>query len=406
MDAPAPTASAPARIAAGTPAFRRINIAIFFCGFSIFAILYCTQPVLPLFTEEFGVSAAESSLALSLTTATMAVAMLFASSLSEVVGRKPMMLAALVSSSILTLLLAFAQEWSHVLWLRALAGVALSGMPAVALAYLGEEMEPKAVASAVGIYIGGGAFGGMSGRLVVAALADYGSWRLAVAALAFMGLASAFIFWRALPPSRHFHARAPSFGKLAHSMLVCARNPGIALLLVMGFLLLGGFMTVFNYLGFRLQAEPFLLTQALAGLIYVVYPAGSVASAFMGGQAARHGRGRVLVASLCLMTLGLVLMTPDSLADAGDRPRRPHLRLLRRAFHRQRLGACAGRQGQGAGLLALFIVLLHRRRRCGHGGRPVLGEPRLDWRRAVLGRHDGGHDRHRAAVVAHRAALV
>ena len=96
-------------------------------------------------------------------------------------------------------------------------------------------------------------------------------------------------------------------------MLVCARNPGIALLLVMGFLLLGGFMTVFNYLGFRLQAEPFLLTQALAGLIYVVYPAGSVASAFMGGQAARHGRGRVLVASLCLMTLGLLLMTPDSL---------------------------------------------------------------------------------------------
>lgn len=304
---------APARIAAGTPAFRRINIAIFFCGFSIFAILYCTQPVLPLFTEEFGVSAAESSLALSLTTATMAVAMLFASSLSEVVGRKPMMLAALVSSSALTLLLAFAQDWSQVLWLRALAGVALSGMPAVALAYLGEEMEPKAVASAVGIYIGGGAFGGMSGRLVAAALADYGSWRLAVAALAIMGFASAFIFWRSLPPSRHFHARAPSFGKLAHSMLVCARNPGIALLLVMGFLLLGGFMTVFNYLGFRLQAEPFLLTQALAGLIYVVYPAGSVASAFMGGQAARYGRGRVLIASLCLMTLGLVLMTPDSL---------------------------------------------------------------------------------------------
>ncbi|MBX9760829.1 MAG: MFS transporter [Beijerinckiaceae bacterium] len=313
MDAPAQEASAPARIAAGTPAFRRINIAIFFCGFSIFAILYCTQPVLPLFTEEFGVSAAESSLALSLTTATMAVAMLFASSLSEVVGRKPMMLAALVSSSALTLLLAFAQDWSHVLWLRALAGVALSGMPAVALAYLGEEMEPKAVASAVGIYIGGGAFGGMSGRLVAAALADYGSWRLAVAALAIMGFASAFIFWRSLPPSRHFHARAPSFGKLAQSMLVCARNPGIALLLVMGFLLLGGFMTVFNYLGFRMQAEPFLLTQALAGLIYVVYPAGSVASAFMGGQAARHGRGRVLVASLCLMTLGLLLMTPDSL---------------------------------------------------------------------------------------------
>lgn len=306
---------ASARIAAGTPEFRRTNIAIFFCGFSIFAILYCTQPVLPLFSETFSVSAAESSLALSLTTATMAFAILFASSLSEVVGRKSMMLGALLASSALTFVLAFAQDWSQVLWLRALAGVALSGMPAVALAYLAEEMEPKAVASAVGIYIGGGAFGGMSGRLITAALADYGSWRLAIAVLALTGFASAFVFWRALPASRHFEARTPSLGKLASSMLACARNPGIALLLVLGFLLLGGFMTVYNYLGFRLQAEPFLLTQALAGLIFIVYPAGSIASAFTGGQAARYGRGPVLVASLCLMTFGLVLMTPDYLAS-------------------------------------------------------------------------------------------
>jgi YNFM family putative membrane transporter len=301
------------RIAAGGAAFRRINIAMFSCGFSIFAILYCTQPILPMFSETFGVSAAESSLALSLTTATMAVAMLVASSLSEVVGRKPMMLGALVSSSALTLLLAFAQEWSHVLWLRALAGVALSGMPAVALAYLAEEMEPKAVASAVGIYIGGGAFGGMAGRLVTAAFADYGSWRLAVATLAAMGFASALIFWRALPAARHFEARKPSLARLAASMWACARNPGIALLVVMGFLLLGGFMTIYNYLGFRLQAAPFLLTQALAGLVFIVYPAGSFASAFMGGQAAKYGRGPVLIASLCLMTFGLVLMTPDYL---------------------------------------------------------------------------------------------
>ena len=303
---------APARIAAGTPAFRRTNVAIFFCGFSIFAILYCTQPILPLYSETFGVSAAESSLAVSLTAATMAVSMLFASSLSEVVGRKPMMLAALLSSSALTLLLAFAQDWTHVLWLRALTGVALSGMPAVALAYLAEEMEPKAVASAVGIYIGGSAFGGMSGRLLVAGLADF-SWRYGVAALAITGFAAAFIFWRSLPPSRHFTARAPSLGKLTSSMIACARNPGIALLLAMGFLLLGGFMTVFNYLGFRLQGEPFLMSQALAGLVYVVYLAGSFASAFMGAQSARFGRGPVLVASLSLMTLGLLLMTPDYL---------------------------------------------------------------------------------------------
>ena len=92
-------------ILAGTPEFRKTNIAVFSCGFSIFAILYCPQPVLPQLVQEFGVTPATSSLAVSLTAIVMAVAMLFASSLSEVVGRKALMLGALVGSSLLTLAL-------------------------------------------------------------------------------------------------------------------------------------------------------------------------------------------------------------------------------------------------------------------------------------------------------------
>jgi YNFM family putative membrane transporter len=317
-----PVSEAPhARIIAGTPAFRRINIAIFACGFSIFALLYSVQPILPLFTQEFGVSAAESSLALSLTAGAMALSMVFAGSASEVVGRKSMMLGALIASSLLTLALAFVYDWNHVLWLRALAGIALSGAPSVALAYLAEEMEPKAVAPAVGLYIGGSAFGGMSGRLVVAALADYGaeigvglsSWRLAMAGLAITGLVSALIFWRALPASRHFSARTPNFGKLVASLGVCARNPGIAVLLIAGFLMLGSFMTVYNYLGFRLQGEPFLLSQSAAGLVFLAYPMGSLASAVMGAQASRFGRGPVFTACVLVMIFGLALTIPDRL---------------------------------------------------------------------------------------------
>lgn len=307
-----------ARIIAGTPAFRRINIAIFACGFSIFALLYSVQPVLPLFTQEFGISAAESSLALSLTAGAMALSMVFAGSLSEVIGRKSMMLGALIASSLLTLAVAFVSDWTHVLWLRALAGVALSGAPAVALAYLGEEMDPKAVAPAVGLYISGSAFGGMIGRLVVAGLADfgadYGSWRLAMAGLAITGLACALVFWRALPASRHFSARTPNIGKLVASLWACARNPGIAVLLIAGSLMLGSFMTVYNYLGFRLQGEPFLLSQSTAGLVFLAYPMGSLASAIMGAQASRFGRGPVFMACVLVMICGLALMIPDSLA--------------------------------------------------------------------------------------------
>ncbi len=302
----------PEKIVRGTPAYRRTSLAIFSCGFSIFAILYCTQPILPQLVQEFSVTPAQSSLALSLTTISMAIAMLFASSLSEGWGRKSLMLGALISSSIFTLALAFAQEWNQILWLRALAGVGLSGMPAVALAYLGEEMDKGSVAPAVGLYIGGGAVGGMSGRLVTSFLADYGSWRLAMAALGVLGLMSALVFWRALEPSRFFVPRKVALGAMTRSLLGHFRNPGIVLLAIAGFVMLGGYMALFNYIGFRLQGAPFNWSQTAAGLIFVVYLLGSVGSAHMGALAARYGRGRMLMATLAISLAGLALMTPDN----------------------------------------------------------------------------------------------
>ncbi len=302
-----------ARIASGTPEYRRTNIAVFSCGFSIFAVLYCTQPVLPRFAQEFSVAPAQSSLALSLTAIVMAISMVFASSISEALGRKPLMTFALISSSLLTLALAFAPNWSSIVWLRALSGLALSGAPAVTLAYLSEEMEKDAVASAIGIYIGGGALGGMSGRLLAAFLADYGSWRWAMAGIAVTGLASAIVFWRALPPSRHFSARPLRFAGLAQSFWRQATTPAIALLVIEGFILLGSFMNVYNYIGFRLQGAPFGLSQSVAGLVFIVYPIGSFASAYMGRLAGRHGRGKMLTASLVIMIAGLTIMIPDNL---------------------------------------------------------------------------------------------
>ena len=210
-----------------------------------------------------------------------------------------------------------APNWESILWLRALAGLTLSGAPAVTLAYLGEEMAPKAVAPAVGLYIGGSALGGMAGRLVAAILSDYGSWRLAMAGIGITGLIAAVIFWRSLPPSRHFRARQLHFGGLVGSMWRLVTTPAIALLVLAGFFLLGSFMTLYNYLGFRLQAAPFNLSQSVAGLVFAIYPIGSFGSAWLGAQAARRGRGPMLIACVVMMLGGLVLMTPDSLWSIG-----------------------------------------------------------------------------------------
>ncbi len=75
----------------GTREFRHASIALFAGGFNTFAILYCTQPLMPYLSKEFGISPTMASLSLSVTTCTLAVSMLIFGSLSEVLGRKPIM---------------------------------------------------------------------------------------------------------------------------------------------------------------------------------------------------------------------------------------------------------------------------------------------------------------------------
>lgn len=303
----------PALIERGTPAFRRTNLALFAAGFATFALLYCVQPLLPLLAADFGLGAAGASLALSATTGVLALALLVASALSEAFGRKPVMVASLLASGLLTLALAWVPSWPALIGLRALTGIALSGLPAVAMAYVGEEMHPRSIGLAMGLYIGGSALGGMSGRLITGVLADFLPWRGALAVLALLCLAAGLLFWRSLPPSAHFRPNPLSASHLLARFVEHGRDPGLRLLFAQGFLLMGGFVTVYNYAGFRLLEPPFGLGQATVSLIFVTYLLGTASSAWVGHLAGRLGRRRVLWITILVMAAGLALTLPASL---------------------------------------------------------------------------------------------
>ena len=129
----------------GTQAFVRANIAFFLSAFAIFASLYSVQPLLPILAAEFGLNAGTSSLALSSTTATLALALLLASWVSDRLGRRTLMVWAILLTAGLGLVLPFAPNWSTLLVIRTLMGLTLSGLPAVAMVYLAEEMDPEAL---------------------------------------------------------------------------------------------------------------------------------------------------------------------------------------------------------------------------------------------------------------------
>ncbi|WP_339309662.1 MFS transporter [Paenibacillus sp. FSL k6-2145] len=290
----------------GTKTFRNISLALFAGGFVTFALLYSLQPLMPEISDAFSITPAHASLTLSVTTIAMALAMLFIGSLSDSVGRRFIMTAALVISSVIALLSAFSLGYTELLLLRILQGVALAGVPAIAMTYLSEEIEPRSLGYAMGLYISGNSIGGMAGRFISGVVTDWFSWRAAVGFIGILGLCAAVIFWLVIPPSRHFVKAAPGFKNPIPFLWSQCRNPRLLCLYGLGFLLMGGFVTLFNYIGFELTGEPYHLSQSIVGSLFVVYLMGTVSSTWMGRLADRYGRSHVLGIALGIILAGAV----------------------------------------------------------------------------------------------------
>ncbi|WP_245916515.1 MFS transporter [Nocardioides gansuensis] len=310
--APSPAAAETGHLP-GTPGYRRVLAAVFVAGMATFVLLYDTQALLPLLGEAFAVTPAQSTLTMSLTTAGLAGALLVAGPLSERVGRTRLIHLSLGSSVLVAVACAAAPTWEALLALRLLEGVALAGLPAVATAYLREELHRSAHARAAGLYIGGTALGGMAGRLVTAPVADVLGWRWAMAAAAAFALACAVVVWLLLPASRHFVARPMDLGHLFAMARAAGTDRALLALYALGACAVGALVAVFNALGFRLMSAPFGLSAGALSLVYLVYPLGTASSTLSGRLADRIGRRAIMPAGCVIALAGVGLSLTPSL---------------------------------------------------------------------------------------------
>jgi len=301
------------KVSIGTPAYRRVNLALFCAGFITFITLYDVQPLLPLFAREFGVSPAMASLPLSFSTIALALGMLVAGTLSETLGRRPVIITALFLTSTLAILTIFSHSYESLLLLRLLQGIALAGVPSVAMAYLGEEMDGNSIGSAMGLYISGNALGGMTGRIGSAFLCDYVPWHSAIAIVGVISLVLSLVVLKSLPPSTNFRQRPFQTGYLFTSLYQHLHEPGLLCLYGLAFLTMGGFVSLYNYIGFRLLAPPYGLSQYQVSLIFLVYLLGSFSSGVVGRLIHRFGRPFMIRLALAVMLAGTLITLVESL---------------------------------------------------------------------------------------------
>ena len=309
----------PATIRRGTPEFRRANVALFLSAFAVFASLYSVQPLLPIFADEFAIGPAASSLTLSATTATLAIALLLASWVADRVGRRTLMVWAILMTAALGLALPRVPGGWTLVAVRTAMGISLSGLPAVAMVYLAEELDPDALSASMGLYIGGTAFGGMAGRLASGVLADWLGWRMSLGILGAAIAVAAVAVVVLLPPGRNAVRQRIGLSELARLVGHQFTDRGLPWLFAAAFLLMGSFVTLYNYAGFRLALPPHMLGQAAISAIFVVYLLGSISSAWAGRLSQRLGRRRVFLATVLVMAAGVALTAaqPTLLVIAG-----------------------------------------------------------------------------------------
>jgi YNFM family putative membrane transporter len=303
----------------GEPGYRRLSIALFAAGLATFAMLYSTQPLLPELARAFNVSPARSAFTVSLATLGLGVALLIAGPASEVLGRTRLMRWSVAVAAAIAVLCALAPSWPALLVLRSVQGVALAGLPAVAMAYLREEVHEESHTRASGLYIAGTAVGGMTGRLVAGGLADLGGWRAALGGIAVLGVGCAVLVGFLLPASQNFVPAPPSPRLLLRQTMLVLADPALLALYGIGAAAMGAFVAVYNATGFRLAEAPYGLGPGLAGLVFAVYLVGSASSAYAGRLAGRFGR-RAVVPIGCLVTIagvGITLASPLPLVIVG-----------------------------------------------------------------------------------------
>jgi YNFM family putative membrane transporter len=301
------------QIQKGTAAFNRVNVALFIAGFVTFTVLYNTQPLLPVFSREFQLSPTVASLAISVTTAILAFSLMFAAAISNIWGRKSIMVVSLLASSAIALLSAWSPDFPILLITRLLQGLLLAGLLATAMPYLAEEIHPDSLGLAMGIYIAGNAFGGMAGRIATSLLTDFYSWRVALGVEGLMGILCALWFWQSLPSSSNFIPQPHSMDGLWQKLLSHLKDPALLCLYGISFLLMGGFVTLYNYISYQLMEAPYHLSQALVGWIFLVYIFGSLGSTWLGNLADRFKRYRVLCATIVVMLAGILLTLNSNL---------------------------------------------------------------------------------------------
>ncbi|PJR61782.1 MFS transporter [Raoultella sp. T31] len=286
----------------------RVILALALSGLAELASLFFIQPLLPVLAVEYDVPVSQVSIILSAETALLAIGLLFTGTLSDHYGRKKLIVVSLILGGMLTLLCPLVQSWAMLVALRAIIGLALSGIAAAATAYISEEVAPVVAGVVTGYFVFGNSMGGMSGRIIASQLIEHISINTIFYGFAVSLIVVAVLVNFLLPASKNFKpTQNLNVLRVVKGAAAHFKNKKLALAFVISFIIFGVFTSLYNYLAFFLKGEPFHISPANAGLLSFSFALSFFTAPQAGRLSAKYGSMKVLRALFVIMALGMLL---------------------------------------------------------------------------------------------------
>lgn len=276
-----------------------------------FLQVYSVQAILPVLMMDLSATEVQAGMVVGATVMAIAIMSPFLGMLSDAIGRKSVIVAAMLFLAIPTALIAQSPsiEWMGI-W-RFMQGLSVPGITVVTIAYVGEEFEGRALTELMSFYVSGSVLGGFMGRFLLGHLHEFMGWQRGYYVMAAMTLIGAVWVSKTLPASTHFVAN-PNFRSALQTLGEHLTNRYVVTACLLGACVLFSLVGCFTFINLHLAKAPYHLSTGQLANIFAVYLIGVVITPLSTKLLRRFGSARTVRVAVIVSMMGvlLTLVTP------------------------------------------------------------------------------------------------
>lgn len=281
------------------------KIAVFVVGFFAFLQVYSIQAILPVLMKDLSASAVQVGISVGMTVTAIALLSPFIGMISDSIGRKKIIITALLMLSIPTALVGISHNVHELNIWRFLQGLTVPGMTVVLIAYIAEEF-PSHIAKITAYYVSGTVLGGFCGRFILGYLHDLIGWRYAFFVMAAITVIGALVVAYLLPSSNRFY-KNKNFKAAFATLKSHCHNKDVLSACALGACVLFSLVGCFTFVNLHLADAPYHLSTTALANIFLVYLIGMVITPFSTRLIVRFGIYHTIIAAIALSFGGLLI---------------------------------------------------------------------------------------------------